>query len=167
VAVEAYAYGSPLVVDPGRYTYAEGTPNWRHWFKGTGGAQHRDRGRPRPAALPARQAEGPQLSSRLLDLRAAEGLHLLRGEVTSPAYDAVHRRAVVFVGGEYWLVFDELRACRAARLRAALAPGRRRRCRTGRQRRRAFVATTPTVRLEIAGGVARQIEAGWLSTSTA
>jgi hypothetical protein len=34
---------------------------------------------------------------------------LLRGEVTSPAYDAVHRRAVLFVAGEYWLVLDALR----------------------------------------------------------
>ena len=37
---------------------------------------------------------------------------LLHGEVTSPAYDAVHRRAVVFVAGEYWLIFDALRAAR-------------------------------------------------------
>src|SRR6185503_10473684 len=33
---EAYAYGRPLIVDPGRYTYHEsGSPNWRVVFRGT------------------------------------------------------------------------------------------------------------------------------------
>ena len=39
LAIEAYAHGRPLLVDPGRYTYSEAgppaEPNWRHWFKGT------------------------------------------------------------------------------------------------------------------------------------
>ena len=35
LSVEAWADARPLVVDPGRYTYAEGDPNWRHWFRGT------------------------------------------------------------------------------------------------------------------------------------
>ena len=35
LSFEACAGGRPLVVDPGRYTYAEGEPNLRHWFKGT------------------------------------------------------------------------------------------------------------------------------------
>ncbi len=110
LGVEAYGYGSPLVVDPGRYTYAEGTPNWRHWFKGTAAhntvtvdgldQQPYRRGKPK----------GARMTSRLLDRRATDALHLLHGEVTSPAYDAVHRRAVVFVAGEYWLVFDLLTA---------------------------------------------------------
>ena len=35
LSFEACAGGRPLVVDPGRYTYADGEPNLRHWFKGT------------------------------------------------------------------------------------------------------------------------------------
>ena len=35
LAVELYANGQPLVVDPGRYTYAEEPGGWRRWFKGT------------------------------------------------------------------------------------------------------------------------------------
>jgi hypothetical protein len=110
LAVEAYAYGRPLVVDPGRYTYAEGTPNWRHWFKGTAAhntvtvdgldQQPYRRGKPKQ----------PFCASTLLDQRTSDDVQVLYGEVRSPAYDAVHRRAVVFVDGAYWLVFDELRA---------------------------------------------------------
>jgi hypothetical protein len=163
LGVEAYAYGQPLVVDPGRYTYAEGTPNWRHWFKGTAAhntvtvdgldQQPYRRGKPK----------GAQLSSRLLDLRSADGLHLVHGEVTSPAYDAVHRRGVLFVGGEYWLVFDELRAGQpheyALRWHLAdvVAPD------LGAGRGDTFLVTTPTVTLEIAGGGPPAVEPGWLS----
>ncbi len=38
----------------------------------------------------------------------ARGLDVLCGEVTSPAYEAIHRRRILFVGGEYWLVHDSL-----------------------------------------------------------
>ncbi|MEZ5419014.1 MAG: alginate lyase family protein [Vicinamibacterales bacterium] len=69
LSVEVAAAGGPLLIDPGRFTYAEGSPNWRHWFKGTaahntvtvdgldqtrtGGASRRARWR-RPACSPAR-----------------------------------------------------------------------------------------------------------------
>ena len=163
LAVEAYAHGHPLVVDPGRYTYAEGTPNWRHWFKGTAAhntvtvdgldQQPYRRGKPK----------GAQLRSRLLERCSTEGLHLLYGEVTSPAYDAVHRRGVLFVAGEYWLVFDELRADRphdyALRWHLAddVAPD------LGTGTHDTFLVTTPTVTLEIAGGARPALEPGWVS----
>ena len=35
---------------------------------------------------------------------------MLRAEVTSPCYDAVHTRTVAFVDGDYWVVHDRLRA---------------------------------------------------------
>ena len=54
--------------------------------------------------------------------RRAAGLDLIAAEARSPAYDAVHRRRVVFVGGEYWVVEDRLRGARPAPLRPALAP---------------------------------------------
>ena len=35
LSVEVAAAGGPLLVDPGRFTYSEGPPNLRRWFKGT------------------------------------------------------------------------------------------------------------------------------------
>ena len=108
--------------------------------------------------------KGLQMTSRLLDRRATDALHLLHGEVTSPAYDAVHRRAVVFVAGEYWLVFDQLTAPEphdyALRWHLAddVVPDVRPTA-AGRSS-----VTTPTVRLEIDGGSPLTIEPGWLST---
>ncbi len=169
LSVEAYAHGHPLVVDPGRYTYAEGDPNWRHWFKGTAAhntvtvdgldQQPYRRGKPK----------GPQVRARLLERRSVEGpggadggLHLLRAEVTSPAYDTVHRRTVVMVAGEYWLVHDELRAPtpHAYSLRWHLADEVAPTVDvvTGVSRVR-----TPTVSIEVAGGGVAEVEPGWVS----
>jgi hypothetical protein len=151
------------VVDPGRYTYAEGDPNWRHWFKGTAAhntvtvdeldQQPYRRGKPKP----------PFLTSWLLDRRSLDGIELLHGTVTSPAYDATHDRAVLFVAGEYWLVVDVLHADRPHdyALRWHLAPG-------------AGPALTPTgahvtradsstVRIEVAGAATVAVEQGWVS----
>jgi hypothetical protein len=164
LGVEAYGHGHPLVVDPGRYTYAEGTPNWRHWFKGTAAhntvtvdgldQQPYRRGKPK----------GARMTSRLLDRRATDAVHLLRGEVTSPAYDAVHRRAVVFVAGEYWLVFDLLRAAEPHdyALRWHLADDVVPHVRPSAQGH--WSVTTPTVQLEIDGGSRPTVEPGWVST---
>jgi hypothetical protein len=44
----------------------------------------------------------------LLARDSLDGADLLHGEVVSPAYDAVHRRAILFVAGDYWLVLDRL-----------------------------------------------------------
>jgi hypothetical protein len=110
LSVEIAAGGRPLVVDPGRFTYAEGAGSLRHWFKGTAGhstvcvdrldqTPYR-RGRPRGAV-----AEG-----RLIERLSAPEFDLLRGQALSPCYDAVHTRTVVFVAGEYWLIEDVLSA---------------------------------------------------------
>src|SRR4029079_9470990 len=110
LSFEAAADGARLVVDPGRYTYAEGEPNLRRWFKGT--AAHNTvtvdgldqtpyrRGKPR----------GPVAEARLLQRVTGDGLDLLWGEVASPAYDVVHRRRILFVADEYWLIEDALDA---------------------------------------------------------
>ena len=81
------------MLDPGRYTYAEGDPNWRHWFRGT--AAHntvtvdgRDQTPVRALALVAAERRGD-----LPRPHARDGLDILRGEVASPVYEAVHRRA--------------------------------------------------------------------------
>jgi hypothetical protein len=115
LSVEIAAGGRPLLVDPGRFTYAEGPPNLRRWFKGT--AAHNTvcvdgldqtpyrRGRPRGAV-----AEG-----RFLGRLTAPGLDVLRGEARSPRYEAVHRRTILFVASEYWLIEDRLRGERPHR----------------------------------------------------
>src|SRR5205085_6044529 len=96
------------VVDPGRFTYAEGEPNLRRWFKGT--AAHntvtvdgRDqtpyaRGKPKGATAEARPGARTTRT----------GIDVLRGEVRSPVYDAVHARTIVFVDDAYWIVEDRL-----------------------------------------------------------
>lgn len=107
--VEIGANGRPLIVDPGRFTYAEDDSQWRRRFKGT--AAHNTvciddldqtayrRGKPKGAI-----AQGG-LRERL----TAPDFDVLFGEVRSPAYDAVHSRRIFFVAGEYWLVVDSLR----------------------------------------------------------
>ena len=95
---EAYAYGRPLVVDPGRYTYSESGPNWRRWFKGT--AAHNTvtvdgldqtpyrRGKPKHDRV---------ARARVLWRHRTDDLDLdvVRARVHSPCYDAVHTRDVV------------------------------------------------------------------------
>lgn len=104
--IEVAANGRPLIVDPGRFTYAE---NERHHFKGT--AAHNTvcvddldqldyrRGKPK----------GPLAQGRLLERFTAPGLDMLCGEVRSPAYEAIHTRRIFFVANEYWLIVDNLR----------------------------------------------------------
>ena len=125
LGVEAYGHGHPLVVDPGRYTYAEGDAQLAPLVQGDRRAQHRDRGRPGPAAVPARQAEG------CADDQPAAGP--ARDRRPAPAARRGHQPGVrrgAPAGGRLRRrrVLAGLRpAARrpAARLRAALAPGRR------------------------------------------
>jgi protein subunit release factor B len=56
-------------------------------------------GKPR---RPARARLVTRYSSTLLDA--------VGGEVVSSEYDAIHRRHVFFIAGEYWIVIDELEA---------------------------------------------------------
>lgn len=124
LSVEVYAHGHPLIVDPGRFTYAEGEENLRHWFKGTAahntvcidGLDQTPYRRGRPGKRIA--------SSTFLRRKTAPGLDLLEGRVESPCYDAVHTRRVLFVSDEYWIVDDQLSAGKEHRydLRWHLAP---------------------------------------------
>jgi Heparinase II/III-like protein/Heparinase II/III N-terminus len=105
--IEVAANGRPLIVDPGRFTYADS--QWRRQFKGT--AAHNTvcvddldqveyrRGKPK----------GPLAQGRLLERFTAPGLDMLCGEVRSPVYEAIHTRRIFFVAGEYWLIVDSLR----------------------------------------------------------
>jgi heparinase II/III-like protein len=118
LSVEIAAGGRLLVVDPGRYTYdaaygkEDDTAGWRHWFKGTAG--HNTvcvDGLDQTPYRPGKPAKGrPTSTARLLDRRSGPGLDLLRAEVVSPCYDAVHTRTIAFVADDYWIVHDRLRA---------------------------------------------------------
>jgi hypothetical protein len=124
LSIEAWAGDKPLVLDPGRFTYAEGEPNLRHWFRGT--AAHNTvtvDGRDQTPYARSRSSL-PSAEAQFLGRDTRDGLDILYGEVRSPAYEAVHRRRVIFVDGAYWLIEDVLRGERRHRydLRFHLAP---------------------------------------------
>ena len=110
LSVELYGDGGPLVVDPGRYTYAAHGSGWRRWFKGTAG--HNTvcmDGLDQTAYRPGKPRD-PVSTARLIGRWTIPGLDVVRGEVISPAYDAVHTRTVAFVRDDYWIVHDRLRS---------------------------------------------------------
>jgi uncharacterized heparinase superfamily protein len=161
LSLEAWAGDRPLVMDPGRFTYAEGDPNLRHWFRGT--AAHNTvcvdgtdqtpyaRGR---SSLPSAEA-------RLLGRASAGGLDVITAEVRSPVYEAVHRRRVILVSGRYWVVEDILSGERPHRydLRWHLAPeaeGRARLLPGGG-------AVAPAVAIVVLGARSTWLEDGWIS----
>jgi hypothetical protein len=124
LAVELWADGHALVLDAGRYTYAEGEDGWRRWFKGT--AAHNtvvvdglDQTPYRPG-----KPKGPTSTARFVHHIADGGVDMVVGTATSPRYDAVHTRALALVGADHWVVHDRLRAdrCHDYAVRWHLAP---------------------------------------------
>jgi uncharacterized heparinase superfamily protein len=152
LSVEAWAGDRPLVLDPGRYTYAEGSPNWRHWFRGTAahntvcvdGADQTPYARSR-SSLPSAQAT----------FLGRDGDSLL-GEVRSPCYEAVHRRRVT-MHDRAWVIEDWLEGERNHRfdLRWHLPPGP--------AHARPDGVVTPFARLDITGARSIALEDGWIS----
>lgn len=113
LSFEAAAYGHPLIVDPGRYTYAKAKPgdvDWRRYFKGTAchntiqvdgqDQMHYAHGRP----------SGVEPQADVLRYVSTPGFDLVHGRVRSPEYSVVHERIILFVMQEYWLVIDLLQA---------------------------------------------------------
>jgi Heparinase II/III-like protein/Heparinase II/III N-terminus len=124
--VEIAAGGHPLIVDPGRFTYHadESDGAWRRWFKGT--AAHNTvtvDGLDQVAYRPGRP-KGPLPRARFGGRSTHPGLDVMWGEVASPCYDAVHRRRILFVAGQYWIIEDSLTASQPHRydLRFHLSP---------------------------------------------
>ena len=169
LSIEVAAGGRPLVVDPGRFTYAEpnapdAEPNWRRWFKGT--AAHntvcvdgRDqtryaRGKPNVASARAR----------LLARHTAPGLDVLAGEAESAEYEARHRRHIIFVAGEYWVIIDRLEGIRPHRydLRFHLAADAHGRTMV-QQAAGSAVVRTPGLALVCVGSETPAIEPGWIA----
>lgn len=165
--IEVAANGQPLIVDPGRFTYADDEAQWRRSFKGT--AAHNTvcvddldqtpyyRGKPKSAI-----AQG-----RLLERVTTPEFDMLCGEVRSPVYDAVHRRKIFFVRGEYWLVIDSLRGSQPHKfdLRFHLAPqicaDQLKRIETDQN----VVICTPDLALVFDSCAQPTIEQGWVSRS--
>jgi hypothetical protein len=122
--VEIAAGGAPLIVDPGRYVYSEETPNWRRWFKSTAAHNTVSVDGLDQTAYRRGAPNGPVAQGHLLDRLSTAGLDVLWGECDSPCYEVVHRRRVLFVADEYWIIEDRLVGERPHRydLRFHLAP---------------------------------------------
>jgi hypothetical protein len=165
LAVELWAEGHPLVLDAGRFTYADGGDGWRHWFKGTAAhntvvvdgldqVEYRS-GKPR-APLP---------TATFVRHVADGGVDVVVGSSTSPRHDARHTRAVALVGGHHWVVQDRLRGERVHRYQARwhLAPGAVDDV-VVRSAGDDHVVDAPGVRLTVPARCGRvDVEEGWIS----
>jgi uncharacterized heparinase superfamily protein len=129
LSFEASAYGKPLIVDPGRYTYDEsGLVNWRAIFRGT--AYHNtvlvdQRNQTRYEWRKTRfKISGPEPERQLVSFTSESKLDYLHGIAHSHEYPVVHERKVLFIAREYWIIVDLLRAQEAHRydLRFHLTP---------------------------------------------
>lgn len=113
LSFEAYAYGRPLVVDPGRFTYSEaGDINWRARFRGTEAHNtvlvdgcNQTRYTPGKRKL---KVSGPAPRHTLRAAIHGAQLDLLHGVAESHEYPVVHERLIAFVRGEYWIISDVL-----------------------------------------------------------
>ena len=114
LSFEAYAYGQPLIVDPGRYTYSEaGETNWRARFRGTGShntvlVDGRDQTRYTPGRRKLK-VSGPAPRHEMRACISAHDFDLLHGVAHSHEYPVVHERVIAFAWPEYWIVSDVLR----------------------------------------------------------
>jgi heparinase II/III-like protein len=164
LSVEIAAGGGPLVVDPGRYTYAEGAPNLRRWFRGT--AAHNTVCVDATDQTPYRRKKpkGPVADARFLGRLTGPGLDVLRGEVASPVYEARHERTVTFVADAYWVIADRVRGEREHRCDARwhLAPGAQARTRV-EAGGDATTILAPGLALAIAGGPRVTLQPGWVA----
>ncbi|HEX3263000.1 MAG TPA: alginate lyase family protein [Solirubrobacterales bacterium] len=162
LSVELAAGGRPLILDPGRYTYHEGKPNLRRWFKGTAAHNTVCVDGLDQTEYRRRKPKGPIAEGRLLGRAGADGPDVLWGEALSPQYDARHRRRVIFVAGEYWAFEDRLRAERPHRYdqRWHLAPEAWEAIELSASDR-GTVVRAPGLALLFAPGLDVSVEPGW------
>jgi uncharacterized heparinase superfamily protein len=141
LSIEAWAGERPLVLDPGRYSYAE--PE-RRWFRGT--AAHNTVTVDGLDQTPYARGRSSLPSARATYLGGFEGF------VESPCYDAIHHRRI-----DGWTVEDTLEAPTSHRydLHWHLAPGA--------ARIDGNVVHAPGLTLTIHGARAIALEDGWIS----
>jgi hypothetical protein len=158
--VEIAARGKSLIVDPGRYTYSEHPPNFRHWFKGT--AAHNTvcvdgldqvayrRGKPKK----------PLPQAQLIERWSAPGFDFLYGTAQSLCYEVVHTRRIFYIADEYWIICDSLAGERPHRfdLRFHLAPEAWERVHIVGN-----TVCTPDLALIFSRGSSLRIEPGWFA----
>jgi Heparinase II/III-like protein/Heparinase II/III N-terminus len=110
LSIEVSAHGVPILVDPGFYTY-NGAEKWHRYFRETKAhntvvvddcSQADYRGRLKWSRAPEVHLEHCMLSS---DFDYIEASHNGYRRLAQPV---VHRRAVIFVKPDYWLIRDEL-----------------------------------------------------------
>lgn len=115
LSFEMAAYGQSLIVDPGRYTYDEsGETNWRVLFRGTGyhnTVQVDGLNQTRYEFHKKKfKITGEHPDYELKAFISQPGFDYLHGIARSHEYPVVHERKILFVNGEYWLIYDVLRA---------------------------------------------------------
>ncbi len=113
--IEIAAGARALVVDPGRFTYAEQPPNWRRWFKGTAAHNTVCIDGLDQTLYRCGKPKGPVGEGRLIKRVNAPNFDLIAGEARSPAYEVLHTRTIIFVADEYWIIVDRLRGDRPHR----------------------------------------------------
>jgi hypothetical protein len=110
LSIEVAAYGVPVLVDPGFYTY-NGNEQWHRYFRETdahntvvvdGCSQAEYRGRLKWSHAPDTKLHHA-IVTKMFDY--AESSHDGYSRLIRPV---VHRRAVVFLKPDYWLIRDEL-----------------------------------------------------------
>ena len=165
LSVELAGGGRSLVVDPGRYTYADGDNGWRHWFKGTAGHNTVTVDGLDQTPYRAGKPKTPTSQATLLGRWSVPGLDVMSGEVVSPSYDARHRRTLAFVDDDFWVVHDRLRGESAHTYAARwhLCPQAHGRTKVLRADRQTTVSA-PGLTLIIPTGCGEvTIEQGWVS----
>lgn len=115
LSFEASAYGKPLIVDPGRFTYDESGPiNWRVRFRNTAAhntVQVDGRNQTRYEWRKNRfRISGPEPEREFRAFIHEPGLDYLHGIARSHEYPVIHERKLLFINGEYWVIVDLLRA---------------------------------------------------------
>jgi len=119
LSFEAFAFGRPLVVDPGRYTYDEGgAVDWRSRFRCTAAhntvvvdgleqARYERKGG-------RKKIRGPHPRITLSESCAAH-VPILSGSCRSANYAAIHTRHILFPDARFWWIADILEATSAHR----------------------------------------------------
>lgn len=161
LSIEAAAGGGPLIIDPGQLTDLDAPSPWRRRFTGT--AAHNTVSVDDLDQTPYSRSrrKGPVAHGDFLGRLISTGLDVLWGRATSPCYDALHERRILFVADEYWIIEDRLRAATPHdyTLRFHLAESARNH--TQIERKVGFTAVrAPGLALILVEGVV-QLETGW------